>query len=215
MRILAVSDETNTPLYNAGVLRQRAGDAQLIISCGDLPATYLDFIASVLCQPLLYVRGNHFWQDSRQGERLHGRNLDNRVVRERGLLIGGLEGSMRYKPGAAQYTDGEMWAKFVGMMPRLVLNRLVHGRALDILVTHAAPFGVHDRPDLTHQGFRAFLRLMEWFKPKYLLHGHIHVWDMGETTLTRYLQTLVVNVYPWRIIDVDDAPVARAQSVKR
>ncbi|MCZ7542744.1 MAG: hypothetical protein M5R40_04050 [Anaerolineae bacterium] len=156
MRILAVSDETNTPLYNASILRQRAGDAQLIISCGDLPTTYLDFIASVLCRPLLYVRGNHFWQDSRQGERLHGRNLDNRVVKERGLLIGGLEGSMRYKPGAAQYTDGEMWAKFVGMMPRLVLNRLVHGRALDILVTHAAPFGVHDRPDLTHQGVPRF-----------------------------------------------------------
>jgi Icc-related predicted phosphoesterase len=204
MRILAVSDEADPGLCNAKVLRQRAGDVQLIISCGDLPATYLDFVASMLGRPLLYVRGNHFWQDTRQGTRpMAGGDLDNRVVVEQGLLIGGLEGCMRYKPGQAQYTDLEMWGKVLRMMPRLVLNRFNHGRAIDILVTHAPPFGIHDRPDRTHQGFRAFLRLMEWFQPQYLLHGHIHVWDRRECTHTLYRKTHVVNVYPWQIIEID------------
>ena len=208
MRILAVSDETRTPLYNAEILRMHASDVKLVLSCGDLPHTYLDFIASVLNRPLWFVRGNHDY-DCAQEPRppVCEGNLDNKVVKDQGLLIGGLEGSMRYKPGQAQYTDSEMWAKVVGMMPRLVLNRLVHGRAIDILVTHAPPYGIHDQPDLTHRGFRAFLRFMEWFKPAYLLHGHVHVYDSRAITTTRYLRTQVVNVYPWRIIEVDRTPV--------
>lgn len=209
MRILAVSDEPNTSLYNADVLRQRAGDVKLIISCGDLPAAYLDFIASVLGRPLLYVRGNHFWEFSRLGSSpMVGINLDDRVIHLCGLLIGGLEGSMRYKQGEAQYTDAEMWVKVLRMAPRLLLNRLVRGRAIDILVAHAAPFGIHDRPDLTHRGFRAFLRFMEWFRPRYLLHGHVHLYDLREATQTRYLHTQVINVYPWRIIDVEQEAAA-------
>jgi Icc-related predicted phosphoesterase len=205
MRILAVSDKVDKGIYTPKILRSRAGDAKLILSCGDLPNTYLDYIASVLMKPLYYVRGNHFCEDKRPGQPpvVVGNNLDNRVVEEQGLLIGGLEGSMRYKPGAAQYTDIEMWLKFLNMMPRLVLNRFTRGRAIDILVTHAPPRGIHDRPDRTHQGFRSFLRLMEWFHPQYLLHGHIHIWDHREVVKTRYRKTWVVNVYPWRVVEID------------
>lgn len=211
MRILAVTDEIDQGIYNAAVLRQRAGEAKLILSCGDLPHAYLDFIASVLSRPLYYVRGNHCWNNSCAGQApvVGGGNLDNRVVKEQGVLIGGLEGSMRYKPGEAQYSDWEMWGKVLRMTPRLVLNRFIRGRAIDILVTHAPPYGIHDRPDRTHRGFRAFLRFMEWFQPQYLLHGHIHIWDRREITQTRYLRTWVVNVYPWRVIEIGREPVSR------
>lgn len=205
MKILAVSDSVDRGLYNVNILRSRASDVRLVIGCGDLPNTYLDFLASVLIRPLYYVRGNHFWEDTRSGQEpvVVGGNLDNRLVNERGLLLGGLEGSMRYKPGAAQYTDFEMWTKVIRMMPALMLNQWLHGRAIDILVTHAPPYGIHDRPDRAHRGFKAFLKFMKWFKPKYLLHGHIHIWDRREVTKTRYEQTWVINVYPWRIIEVD------------
>ena len=40
-------------------LRRQYGDVDLLISCGDMPSVYLEFITSVLNVPLFYVRGNH------------------------------------------------------------------------------------------------------------------------------------------------------------
>ena len=73
---------------------------------------------------------------------------------------------------------------------------------LDILVTHASPWGIHDQPDPAHQGFRAFLPLMERFRPRYLLHGHIHLYR-GETQRTQYHDTTVINAYGFQFIDID------------
>ncbi len=203
MRILAVSDEVVEGLYNVEGLRRRCRDVDLILSAGDLPAYYLEFLVTVLGVPLFYVRGNHLWEFGREGSRPGGcEDIDGRVVRNRGLLIAGLEGSMRYSYGDAQYTDMEMWGKALQLAPKLYLNKYRYGRALDILLTHAPPYGIHDRQDVAHTGFRAFLRLMEWFKPRYLLHGHIHIYDRREPTSTTYMSTQVVNVYPYKLLDV-------------
>jgi len=37
----------------------RFGDVELVLSCGDLPYYYLEYIVSMLNVPLLYVHGNH------------------------------------------------------------------------------------------------------------------------------------------------------------
>ena len=87
------------------------------------------------------------------------------------------------------------------MTPALMLNRLRYGRALDILVTHAPPRGIHDSDDRAHTGFDAFLPLMRRFRPRYLLHGHSHVYRADVVTRTQYQDTTVLNVYPYRVID--------------
>ena len=118
-----------------------------------------------------------------------------------GLLLGGLEGSIRYKPRAPfQYTEGEMSYKVWSMTPALLMNRLLHGRYLDILITHSPPRGIHDGRDLPHRGFNALLGLMARFRPRYLLHGHKHVYG-PETCITHYLDTEVINVYPFHVIE--------------
>jgi Icc-related predicted phosphoesterase len=89
------------------------------------------------------------------------------------------------------------------MAPRLLWNRLRHGRYLDILITHAPPFGIHDGPDLCHRGFRAFLTFMRWFRPRYLIHGHKHVYRPDEVTQTSYHQTEVINTYGYRILEMN------------
>jgi Icc-related predicted phosphoesterase len=96
------------------------------------------------------------------------------------------------------YSQGEMWSRVLGLAPRLLANWIRHGRALDILVSHAPPRGVHDKADLAHQGFNAFRWLLSVFKPRYHFHGHIHVYDRKTPTLTRYKDTLVVNAYGYR-----------------
>ena len=46
-------------MENAAHLRRRYHDVDVLVSCGDMPASYLEYITSVLSIPLLYVRGNH------------------------------------------------------------------------------------------------------------------------------------------------------------
>ena len=104
---------------------------------------------------------------------------------------------MRYKPERTQqYSEREMQGIIMRLYPQLLLNRIRHGRYLDLLITHAPPFGIHDKQDLTHRGFNSFLRFMRLFRPRYLLHGHIHRDPNRPNPITQYHQTTVINVYP-------------------
>lgn len=208
VKILAVSDKVMEVVYSPN-LTCNFGDIDLVVGCGDLPFYYLEFIASVLNVPCCFVYGNHdlnlkqTWEGPVQIHPPGWVNLDERSVYEKGLLLAGLEGSLRYRPdGVHQYTQNEMRWKALRLLPRLMLNRLQHGRYLDILVTHAPPFGIHDGPDYAHVGFQVFLSLMDRFRPRYLLHGHKHVYGM-ETTRTTFRETTVINVYPYRVIELE------------
>jgi Icc-related predicted phosphoesterase len=117
-----------------------------------------------------------------------------------GVLFAGLEGSIRYKPGESfQYTEQQMAWKAWRMTPTLLRNRVRYGRYVDILITHSPPRGIHDGDDLAHRGFETFIGFMDRFKPRFLLHGHKHVYGT-EPTSTRYAETEVINVCPYRVI---------------
>jgi uncharacterized protein len=207
VRIMAVSDRVMDQLYCSDV-RFKYPDIDLIIGCGDLPFYYLEFLVSALDSSLVYVLGNHDAgpQYTAAGKVLTraqgGTNVHKRVVHTNGLLIGGLEGSMRYRSNTPlMYSEGEMAWNALSMMPHLMWNQWRYGRALDILVTHSPPYKVHDGPDLAHTGFKIFHNLMKWFRPKYLLHGHMHVYRSDVPKVTDVYQTKVVNVYPYRVFE--------------
>jgi Icc-related predicted phosphoesterase len=210
MKVLTVSDKVDELVYSPAI-KHLFADVDLVLSCGDLPHYYLEFIVTMLGGTLFYVVGNHaneikhYYKPQHQWEYPGGcDNIDGRVVRYRGLIIAGLEGSMRYNNNRHfQYTDREMSWKVRRLMPELVLNKLFHGRYLDILITHAPPQGIHDKPDLCHQGFRALRAFMERFRPRYLIHGHVHVYSPNETTESVYQDTTVLNAYGYRILEID------------
>nr|PZN59054.1 MAG: hypothetical protein DIU68_00330 [Chloroflexota bacterium] len=188
-------------MENAAHLRRRYHDVDLIISCGDMPATYLEFITSVLNVPLFYVRGNHderYREYPPGGEDLHGR-----LITYNGISFYGLEGSMRYNQGAIQYSDVDMRRLVLSAAPRLLPRRWRYGRGVDVLVTHSPPRGIHDLPDLTHTGFKAFLTFMDWYRPRYLLHGHVHTWDRRATVETKYGDTCVMNINPVTLLEIE------------
>jgi len=211
IKILTISDKVEQLIYSPALKRQ-FGDVSLVLGCGDLPYHYLEFIVTMLGGPLFYVIGNHAnavrkrWAPREEWEYPGGcENIDGRVVRYRKLLIAGLEGSMRYNDNPDfQYTEREMMHKVLRLVPLLVLNRLRYGRYLDILITHAPPAGIHDKPDRCHQGFPAFLTFMDWFRPRYLIHGHIHVYGPEEETTTTYRHTRVINTYGHRVLEIDE-----------
>lgn len=204
VKILCVSDIIVSQLENAANLRRRYNDIDLVLSCGDLPAVYLEFITSVLNAPLLYVRGNH---DQGYDERPPGgENLHNRLVKFAGLSFVGLEGSMRYNRSDIQYTDGEMHTMVMRMAPRLGYRRWRRGHGVDVFVAHSPPFGIHDANDLPHRGFKAFLNFLDWYRPRYMVHGHVHTYDRRVTTVTDYHETRIMNINPFTILEIEPQP---------
>ena len=210
IRVLAVSDEVDERIYST-TIKQRMSDVQVIIGCGDVPATYLEFLVDSLNRPAYYVLGNHAAEVTRKGERGVSRlpegcvDLGGKVMRDpdNGLLLAGLPGSPRYSESEpVQFTEFQMRWMMLKMVPRLVFNRIRYGRYLDILVTHSPPRDVNDRQDVAHRGFIAMRTFLTWFSPRYQLHGHIHLYDRSVSNLARFHNTEVINVYPYQRLDL-------------
>lgn len=211
MRILTVSDKVEPVLYSP-YIRERVGHVDLILACGDLPYHYLEYIVGMLDAPLYYVHGNHDIEVAAPPPYSAGckpvgitwaENLHARTVSYKGLLLAGLEGSRRYTPRRPfQYSEAEMRLQVFWLSQALRWNRLRYGRHLDILITHAPPRGIHDADDLPHQGFESYLKLLHRFRPLLMIHGHQHIYTGREPTETLYRDTLVINTYGYRLIEL-------------
>jgi hypothetical protein len=44
---------------------------------------------------------------------------------------------------------------------------------------------------------------MRIFKPRYMVHGHRHVYNPNEITQTQYLDTKVINIYPYKVVNIE------------
>jgi Icc-related predicted phosphoesterase len=209
MKTLAISDVV-IPLIYSPQVRERFSLTQLVISCGDLPYYYQEYIISSMDVPLYFVRGNHdkeveFSSGGTISAPGGGIDLHRRVVNHQGILMAGVEGSLRYRVGPFQYSQLEMWLHICALVPGMLRNRIIYGRYLDIFITHAPPRGVHDLDDLTHRGINAFRWLVKVFHPTYHLHGHIHIIKPNTIAETLFEQTKVINVYGFREINIEVA----------
>lgn len=216
MQVLTVSDEVVSLVYNLQIT-QRFRGTRLLLSCGDLPYYYLEFVVTMLGVPCAYIHGNHDAPEiTSGGEILHEPRgctlLETRSEQINGLVLAGLGGSRCYnRRSAYQYTEAEMFMRAWRLVPRLYFNRLKHGRYLDVLLTHAPPLGIHDGPDEAHRGFRTFHWLLRRFHPRYLIHGHIHLsYQITPTTETRLGNTLVINTAGHRLLHLTPGDERRA-----
>lgn len=201
MKILCVSDTVMQQMENAAHLRRRYHDVELLLSCGDMPAAYLEFITSVLNIPLFYVRGNH---DTGYEERPPGGiNLHRHVAEYHGITFYGIEGSLRYNNSPIQYSQFDMSTMVFKSVVPLYFRKLRKGRGIDVFVTHAPPRGIHDADDLPHRGIDAFLRFMRWNRPRYMVHGHVHTYDRRTVVETKYKESCVININPVTLLEID------------
>jgi Icc-related predicted phosphoesterase len=207
MKVLSLSDKA-VPFIYSPLVRSRCKDAHLILGCGDLSYEYLEYIFNALDAPLFFVRGNH---DQRVeytsgGERTYphgGIDLHRRTFSSDGLLLAGIEGSLRYREGDFQYSQFEMWLNVISLVPAFLRNRLSCGRFLDIFIAHAPPTGIHSCDDLPHRGIDAFFWLIETFHPRYFFHGHVHLYRPDTPWLTVHGKTSVINTYGYRELDLN------------
>ncbi len=201
MRILALSDEECPALwdhYQPG----RLDGYDLILSAGDLKADYLSFLVTMAHAPLLYVHGNHDEGYNRRPP--EGCDcIDDQLVIYRGLRILGLGGCLQYRPDAPwQFTERQMARRIARL--RLALFR---AGGVDVVVTHAPPFGFGDGEDLPHRGFRCFQKLLDRYHPLYFLHGHVHMrgYPLPIRELS-YEGTRIVNVSERYELELPDKP---------
>ncbi len=198
MRILAISDTEEGWLYDRWDASRVAG-VDLIVSCGDLPARYLEHIVTLANVPLLYVWGNHDTAYERHAP--EGCTcVDGRILDFRGLRVMGLGGSIRYNDQVHGFTEAEMARRAA----RLALLASASG-GVDLVVTHAPVRGYGDLDDLPHRGFEALGRLLERTRPRYLLHGHVHMeYGRIERVHEHPCGTTIVNACGSYLLEIPD-----------
>ena len=214
IRILCISDDVDPLVYSNGI-QERFAHVDIVLSAGDLYFNYYNYIVSMLNKPLYFVFGNHNlkylsfyrksfqnamgkgFEDNFQAPAGGGIYVGDRVIylKKYRLIIVGLGGCRCYNKGPNQFSEFQMFCKILRLLPRMFWNRIVHGRYLDILLTHAAPRGINDKDDPCHKGFQVFLWFMRTFSPKYLLHGHIHLYNINSPRISKYKNTKIINVY--------------------
>lgn len=201
MKILCIADEELTIFWDSYV-PGRLKEYDLILSSGDLKAAYLSFIVTMARAPLMYVHGNHdtgYAVTEPEG----CDSIDGQIVEYRGLRILGLGGCLWYRPGAHQYSEKEMRKRI-----RKLRWQIAKYGGVDIIVTHAPPRGVGDGEDRAHQGFESFLELMDAYRPRYLLHGHVHLsYGRDRTREREYHDTKVINVCEKYVLEIPDGEI--------
>jgi Icc-related predicted phosphoesterase len=108
------------------------------------------------------------------------------VTLTNGFRVGGFNGCCRYKPRGHFLYDQDEAVRLLRQLP-----------AVDLLVAHNSPLGVHEIDDDVHQGFLALSEYIQRHSPQLLVHGHQHV--ARETTIDR---TRVVGVFGHAFLDV-------------
>ncbi|MEE1008411.1 MAG: metallophosphoesterase [Agathobacter sp.] len=197
MKILFLAD-VEAKAYWDYFKKEDFKDIELIISCGDLKASYLSFLATMVPVPVLYIRGNH--DDNYDINPPEGCIcIEDSIYEFNGIRIMGLGGSMRYKNGINQYTEKEMEKRVKKMKYKLWKKG-----GFDILVTHSPAKGFHDDIDLCHNGFDVFNSLIERYQPRYFVHGHVHM-NYGAAFQREDLtgNTKVINAYEKVVVDVN------------
>lgn len=189
MRILILSDVESKYLWDY-FEKEKLEGIDLILSCGDLKPQYLSFLASFCKAPILYVHGNH--DDCYDITAPEGCEcIEDKIYVYKGIRIMGLGGSMKYNNGKNQYTEAQMKKRFNKMRFKLKKHK-----GIDILLTHSPASNLNDGDDHVHKGFEVFNQILNEYKPKYFIHGHIHrSYSSGFVRECEYNGVKVINGY--------------------
>ncbi len=205
MKILCVSDRVESMLHGPNLTSYARG-VEAVISCGDLPFGYLEYLVTFLGVPLYYVLGNH--DPGPDGPEYPGgcTPLDGRIVEaevgKESVVLAGLSGSRLYSGGPNQYTERQMRRRAGALSARIRWRGLLGRPRPTVFVAHSPPFGLGDEEDQAHTGFESFLDLIDRHEPSLWLHGHVHLYGPDQRRVTSRGPTRVINVFGHRILEV-------------
>lgn len=107
---------------------------------------------------------------------------------------------MEYKFGGADHQYSE---RAMARRVRKLRFKIMRNKGFDILVAHSPAYRINDSEDLPHTGFKCFRTLMEEYRPKYFVHGHVHI-NYGRDFVreSKYEDTTIINAYERYIIEI-------------
>ena len=93
MKILVIADSESKYYYDY-FTPEKMDQFDMILACGDLSRSYLEFLVTMANKPLIYVRGNH--DDSFNENPPEGCVCaDGRLIVQNGIRILGLGGTLK------------------------------------------------------------------------------------------------------------------------
>lgn len=196
IRILLVADEESKFIWDHFDASRFKG-VDVIVSCGDLKASYLSFLTTMVAAPLIYVPGNHdipYLSNPPEG----CDDLTERMVTIKGVRFIGFGGARSQSPKPFHYTEKALSRQIVRRLPEICMNG-----GFDVLVTHAPAHGLGDGEDNFHKGFRGYLALIHYFNPSYHLLGHLHAAYGGSIASRMYRGTSIINGFGYKLIDLE------------
>jgi len=185
MKILAIADRPpSRPIPD--ILAEH--DIDVIVTLGDLEMHQIRSLEAITDIPKLGVYGNHC--SGKYFESLGIQNMHLNTVEVLGKTFGGFQGCVRYKEStyAIMYHQEEA-SEMIKDFPHV-----------DVMLTHAPPYGVHD--DVTEISHTGFLGLRDYVlakQPSYLLHGHTYPDTdrsfMGDTEVVYVQEDKVLELF--------------------
>lgn len=224
-KILCMSDQIDPVIYSKNI-KEKYGDVDFIISAGDLPIEYLDFVQNALNKPLFFVFGSHhlkalthyhpemaektkegeinIFKKSNNRKSNRGTYIGFRSYKYENIIIAGISGAKKHNDGKNQFTEKQMKRKLSRMIPQLLLNKIKYGRYMDILVTYSPPLIDEKKEESKQDSFECFTKFINFFKPKYLIHGQVHIYGPEQSRTSRYGETEVINAYSRHLLELQD-----------
>ena len=195
VRLLVLCDQVH-PHIHSPRFPENLPPFDLVLAAGDLPGAYLEYVATKVRVPVLFVPGNHGeeWvlEEGRRKRPGGVVNLHGRLFRHQGRLFYGIGGVPRYREGEGQLSEGELLRLALKPFPLAFPRRLLLGHGVDVLLTHAPPPGPSAGEDFAHRGARAFLLFHRLFRPRLHVHGHTPL--LGANPERRHRTPLGVEV---------------------
>jgi uncharacterized protein len=207
-RILAVAD-TISPFIYRETFPSGLEPLDLVLCAGDLPGYFIEFLATKVTCPVVWVHGNHGEEKVKDylgnltppGGAI---NAHGRIVRVAGLTVVGWGGAPKYNEGGeGQYTGLEARIGLQKLEPALWWNKRRAGRDLDIFLTHAPPPGPHAGSDFAHRPCKALGAFLEKHKPPLMVHGHVHNYEGKKLEYTTSFGSRVVNAYGYTLLQLN------------
>jgi uncharacterized protein len=207
-RILAVADMIHPFVYR-DTFPSGLEPLDLVLCAGDLPGYFIEFLATKVTCPVVWVHGNHGEEKVKDylgnltapGGAI---NAHGRIVKAAGITIVGWGGAPKYNDSSeGQYTGFQARLALRKLEFALWLNRRRTGRSLDIFLTHAPPPGPHAGSDYAHRPCKALGEFLKRHKPPLMVHGHVHNYEGRKLEYVTEFGSRVVNAYGYTMLELE------------
>ena len=185
MKILFLADLHYVDFFTwQNFLKIDTNKFDIIITLGDIDIMFLQLLTKKFPNKrIIGVHGNHDYIGDL--EYLKIENIHGKSITTDNIVISGLEGCLNYKKNPLLHMDEEI---------NNVIKNL--NSDTDVIISHNAPLGIHDKEDIAHRGYKALREFIEKNSPTFCVHGHQH-----KNIITEYEGTKIIGVYGGVILD--------------